>query len=173
MSNDELKASDRLYYAIAALRGWDEAADEARGYGGSYAVRFGRIVSSILIAADDDREPVAITGALDDQRIGNLAVVYDRFVVVVDIVELTAHSGELTVTVHGLDAIEDVRVSTTHNYFEGTDSKPASTGWSCRSDSPVNGSPSHRRSGGRVRCSTVTPLSRRTLPSATIGPAAG
>ena len=115
MPNDELKASDRLYYAIAALRGWDEAADEARGYGGNYGVRFGRIVSSILLAADDDREPVAITGALDDQGNGNLAVVYDRFVVVVDVVELTAQGGEVTVTVHEFDAIEDVRVSTTHN----------------------------------------------------------
>ncbi|MEO2134871.1 hypothetical protein [Microbacterium sp.] len=121
MPNDELKASDRLYYAIAALRGWDEAADDARGYGGNYGVRFGRIVSSILLAADDDREPVAITGALDDQGNGNLAVVYDRFVVVVDVVELTAQGGEVTVTVHEFDAIEDVRVSTTHNYFEGTD----------------------------------------------------
>lgn len=128
MSEDELKASDRLYYAIAALRGWDEASSEARGYGGSYAVRFGRIVSSILLAADDDREPVTISGALDENGTGNLAVVYDRFVVVVDVVELTAQGGETTVTVHGLDAIEDVQVSTTHNYFDGTEKHPRQYG---------------------------------------------
>lgn len=121
MPDDELKASDRLYYAIAALRGWDEASDEARGYGGSYAVRFGRIVSSILIAADEDREPVAVTGALDAKGSGNLAVVYDAFIVVVDVVDLTAQGGDVTVTIHGLDAIEDVQVSTTHNFFEGTE----------------------------------------------------
>ncbi len=81
MPDDELKTSDRLYYAIAALRGWDEAADEARGCGGMYAVRFGRIVSSILVAADEDREPVAVSGALDEKGTGNVAIIYDRFAV--------------------------------------------------------------------------------------------
>lgn len=128
MSDDEFKASDRLYYAIAALRGWDEASSEARGYGGSYAVRFGRIVSSILLAADDDREPLAVSGALDENGNGSIAVVYDRFVVVVDVVELTAQGGETTVAVHGFDAIEDVHVSTAHNYFEGTEKHPRQHG---------------------------------------------
>lgn len=128
MSDDEFKPSDRLYYAIAALRGWDEASSEARGYGGSYAVRFGRIVSSILLAADDDREPLAVSGALDENGNGSIAVVYERFVVVVDVVELTAQGGETTVAVHGFDAIEDVHVSTAHNYFEGTEKHPRQYG---------------------------------------------
>jgi hypothetical protein len=120
MSDDDLKPSDQLYYAIAALRGWDEASDHARRYGGNYALQFGRLVSSILVAAGEDRVPLAVTGVLDQQGNGNLAVIYDQFVVSADVVELSENSGEITVTVHGFDAIDDVQVSTTHNFFDGT-----------------------------------------------------
>lgn len=119
MSDDEFKPSDRLYYAIAALRGWDEASEHARSYGGNYAWKFGRLVSTILVAADEDREPLAVSGVLDQQGNGNLAVIYDQFVVLADVAELSEQKGESTVTVHSFHAIDDLRVSTTHNYFDG------------------------------------------------------
>jgi hypothetical protein len=123
MSDDDLKPSDRLYYAIAALRGWDETADRARGHAGNYKLKFGQLVSSILLAADEDREPLAVTGVLDEQGTGDLAVVYDQFVVLADVVELSEQKGTITVTVHGFEAIDDVQVSTAHNYFDGTAQK--------------------------------------------------
>ena len=120
MSDIEFKPSDQLYYAIAALRGWDEASQQARSYGGTHASRFGRLVSSILVAADDGRDPLAVTGALDERGTGNIAVIYDQFVVVVDVVELQEQNGEVSVILHNFDAIEAVQISTTHNFFDGT-----------------------------------------------------
>lgn len=128
MAEDEFKASDRLFYAIAALKGWDEAAEEARSYGGNYAWRYGQLMSSILVAADEDREPIAVAGALDESGTGNLAVVYDRFVVVVDVVELSAQKGDVKVTVHGHDEIDVLRVRTNHNYFDGVKQSPRHSG---------------------------------------------
>ena len=76
----------------------------------------------------ESSRPLAVSGALDENGNGSIAVVYERFVVVVDVVELTAQGGETTVAVHGFDAIEDVHVSTTHNYFEGTEKHPRQYG---------------------------------------------
>jgi hypothetical protein len=118
--SDDFKTSDRLYYAIIALPGWDEVSARARSFGGNYALQFGRLVSSILVAAGDDREPIAVTGALDQQGTGNIAIIYDTFVVVANVVQLSDEKGEITVTVHDFDAIDLVQVSTTHNYFDGT-----------------------------------------------------
>lgn len=123
MSDDDFKPSDRLFYAIAALRGWDEASEHARSYGGNYAWKLGRLVSTILVAADEDREPLAVTGVLDQQGNGNLAVIYDQFLVLADVAELSEQKGESTVTVHSFHAIDDVQISTTHNYFDGTTQK--------------------------------------------------
>lgn len=128
MAEDELKASDRLFYAIAALKGWDEASAEARSYGGNYAWRYGQLMSSVLVAADEDREPIAVGGALDETGTGNLAVVYDRFVVVVDVVGLSAQKGDVKVTVHGHDEIDTLQVRTNHNYFDGVNQSPRHSG---------------------------------------------
>ncbi|MFP7834665.1 hypothetical protein [Marisediminicola sp. LYQ134] len=120
MSDDNLKPSDRLYYAIAALPGWDEVSEQARNLGESYAWRFGRILSSVLVAAGEDREPLAVTGVLNRQEAGNLAIIYDQFIVLVDVVTLSEQNGGTTVTVHGFGAIDELQISTTHNYFDGT-----------------------------------------------------
>lgn len=121
MTEAQPKPSDQLYHAIAALRGWDEVADEARSFGRAHAWRLGQLVSSVLVSAGDDRAPLAVTGALDEHGTGNLAVIYDNFIVVGDVVELSKQTHNFAVSVHSFHAIDDIRVSTTHNYFDGTE----------------------------------------------------
>jgi hypothetical protein len=94
---------------------------------------------------------------------------FNPVIVVVDVVELTAQGGEVTVTVYGFDAIEDVRVSTTHNYFDGTEKQAREHGMELQiklAGQQFNFAPTK---WGRVRCSTATLFSRRTRPSVTIG----
>lgn len=128
MSDDEFGPSDLVYYGIAALKGWDEVLDDARSFPDGGAVRVGRLVSSVLLAGDEDREPVAISGALDDEGNGNIAVVYDTFIVVVDAENVKTERASFTVNVHDLGEVERLGVATNHNYFNGTKARPRERG---------------------------------------------
>lgn len=121
MTNDELKPTDHVYYGIASLRGWDETLGQAHRWEGPYALRIGRILSSVLLSGGDDRVPTAITGAMDDSGTGHLALLYPDVLVLVRTTELTANGGDSTVTMHPLAAIAHVHVNANHSYYNGTD----------------------------------------------------
>lgn len=128
MTDDQLKPSDRLYFAIAALRGWDDVEARARSWGGADARRFGQLLSSILLAVGDDAEPLAVAGELNDEWSGNLAVIYDGLIVVADVTEMKDPRGSVVLAVYGFDAISEVQVTARHNYFDGVDSHPRHKG---------------------------------------------
>lgn len=120
MAVDDMKPSDRLYYGIASIRGWDEALREAHHYGGNYNTRVGRVLSSLLLAGGENSEPVAVGGTLNDDGDGHLIVIYPDLAVFGRAQKLSANGGEMTVTVHSLDEIDKLQVSTEHNYYDGT-----------------------------------------------------
>ncbi|WP_136588144.1 MULTISPECIES: hypothetical protein [Actinomycetes] len=120
MTDDDTKPSDRLYYGIASIRGWDEALREAHHYGGNYNIRIGRVLSSLILGGGENSEPVAVGGTLDDHGDGHLIVIYPDLAVFGRAHKLTANGGEMTVTVHSLDEIDRLQVSTEHNYYDGT-----------------------------------------------------
>lgn len=115
-----MKPSDRLYYGIASIQGWDEALRKAHHYGGNYNTRVGRALSSMLLAGGENSEPVAVGGTLNDDGDGHLIVIYPDLAVFGRAQKLSANGGEMTVTVHSLDEIDKLHVSTEHNYYDGT-----------------------------------------------------
>lgn len=121
MTDNELKPTDNVYYGIASLRGWDETLGQAHRWEGAYGWRIGRVLSSVLLAGGDHRVPTAITGTMDDSGTGHLALLYTDVLVVVRAIELTANGGDATVTMHPLAAIEHVKVTANHSYYNGTD----------------------------------------------------
>ncbi|MFJ2369212.1 hypothetical protein [Microbacterium sp. NPDC087665] len=125
---DELSISDRIYYAIASLRGWGPVLAIHQDYGAAQAWRVGSLISSILIAADDDRLPLAIFGTADDSGTGEIVAVYPDFLVLASVTNLDVHSGDFTVDVHPLAGATNLRVSTRHNYYAGVTETPRHTG---------------------------------------------
>jgi hypothetical protein len=125
---DDLQASDRLFFGIQALKGWDSALYEATGFGSQYAWRIGQMLSAILLAGGEDSEPIALAGTLDDDGTGSIVVVYSERVVVVDVSTLSANGGDVTVTVHPLADVRVVSVRTKHNYFDGVERSPRHQG---------------------------------------------
>lgn len=121
MTDTDMKWTDHVYYGIASLRGWYETLHRAhRWEGTSYQGRVGRLLSTLLLAGGDDRVPVAISGAMDDNQTGHLALLYPDVVVLARTHELTEDRGEFTVTLHPLTDIRKVRVEASHNYYAGT-----------------------------------------------------
>jgi len=121
MTDNELKPTDHVYYGIASLRGWDETLGHAHRWGGDLKWRIGRVLSAMLLAGGDERIPTAITGTMDDNGTGHLALLYPDVVVLVRTNELTANGGDATVTMHPLTAIEHVKVIANHSYYNGTE----------------------------------------------------
>lgn len=121
MTDNELKPTDHVYYGIASLRGWDETLGQAHRWEGAYGWRIGRVLSSVILAGGDHRVPAAITGTMNDSGTGHLALLYPDVLVLVRTTELTANGGDATVTMHPLAAIEHVKVTADHSYYNGTD----------------------------------------------------
>lgn len=121
---EQLSTPDRIYYALSALRGWDAVLSLHRFHSPTDAWRVGRFVSSILLAADDDREPLAVSGRADDNGTGNLVVVYPEFIVIADASNLDVNSGDFTVAVQPLSAATDLQIATQHNFYDGVENRP-------------------------------------------------
>jgi hypothetical protein len=116
--------TDRLYNAIAALSGWDEAINRATMFGPQEnARRLGQVLSTILLAAGEDNAPVAVVGELDDDGTGDLSVVYDELLVAVEATTIWSDRGSFTATLHGFNNVSALRVSSAHNYFEGVSTR--------------------------------------------------
>lgn len=119
-------ATNRLRGGIAGIRGWNSVLGRsAQGMG--HAFHLGRLISSVSLTAGDN-EPLAITGALDDDEHGYLAVAYDSFLIVADVERITDKAGKYTVRLYGWGSVESVEVSTRYNYFsEAEESGPQDT----------------------------------------------
>lgn len=124
LMTDQLSTADRVYFAIASLRGWESPLSLYQHYSPNDAYRVGRLVSSILVAADDDREPLAVSGEADDAGTGTVSVVYPDFVVVAKATGMDVNAGEFNVFVHPLNEAKDLRVETSHSFYTGVDSHP-------------------------------------------------
>lgn len=132
--SDDLSPADRVYYAIAATPGWDDVSSHAQFQRGSaYGVRYGRLVSSILVAAGDDTVPLAVTGALDENGTGHMALVYEGVIVAVAATRFAEPDADFSVTVHGFKEISRVQLGTKHSFFSGLDT-PRSTGFVLKLD---------------------------------------
>lgn len=110
-----------LRRGIAAIRGWDSAISEAlQGFG--HALYLGRMISSIILAAGEHNEPLAIAGALDDEGTGYLAVAYENFLVISDVAQISDRAGSYTVKLLGWGSVESIEVTTKHSHIG--DSEP-------------------------------------------------
>ncbi|MFG6445598.1 hypothetical protein ACFXQA_10040 [Microbacterium sp. P07] len=124
MTDDELSHPVRLYYAIKALPGWYQALDAAQDFPPNDLGRaVGAVVSSVLLSAGEEAEPVAVTGQLDDDRSGRLVIVYPGFLVTVEATTLGTDGSRVT-RVRYFDEISELAVETRHSYFDGVDTYP-------------------------------------------------
>ena len=120
---DDVKATDRLYYAIAALPGWDNHLHRARDFNGS-DVQFyvGSLLSSVILAGGEDEDPIAVAGSLNDEGQGELTVVYKTHLVRAVVISMVKPKHQVKVTLHPLDTVADISVSTAHVYYRGASS---------------------------------------------------
>lgn len=128
---DELSPNDRLFYSIKDLRGWYEVLDLAADsfYGNSPSRHsVGRLISTILLAAGEDLEPIAISGALDENGTGHLALVYPKLILRVTGNQLKKAEGTFKLDLWPLTEATELTIEASHNYFDGTDTYPRSRG---------------------------------------------
>lgn len=128
MSDDDQKASDRLYYGVEALKGWDGRLQEARDPWRQNQPEVGAILSTILLAAGEDSEPLAVSGELDEAGKGELTVVYDGFFVSVIVADVTAPPGSAWASVYGFDQVTSLDLVGRHNYFSGVEGRDRHVG---------------------------------------------
>lgn len=117
---DERKNSDLIYHAISTLRGWEPLLSLHSGHGRDKAWRIGSLISTLLFAGGEDREPIAVSGSVTDGGTGDIIVVYPTFLVIADVTNLGLNSGAVIVSVAPLSNAQRVGVSSRHNYYEGT-----------------------------------------------------
>lgn len=120
MTEHTMQSSDRVYWGIASLRGWDEALGTAHGWRGPRAQGVGRLISGILVAGGEDRTPIAMTGQLDDKGTGNLAVLYPDVIVIATAVTILSNEASSDISVHPLSTVKSLGVTAHHNYYDGT-----------------------------------------------------
>ncbi|CAN7389996.1 hypothetical protein LJR045_002392 [Microbacterium sp. LjRoot45] len=127
---EELEISDRVYFGIASLKGWDSALNDAAQIADNFRWRLGVLLSTILVASDGGGEPVTVAGDFDDDRTGTgfIALFYPEWVVLARVEELSATGGTTTVTVHRLSDVRVVSIRTEHMYFDGTERSPRHRG---------------------------------------------
>ncbi|WP_223627272.1 hypothetical protein [Microbacterium sp. EST19A] len=132
---EDLKPSDRLFYSIKDLKGWYEvlelATDSFRGNSQSRN-HAGRIITSILLAAGEDLEPIAISGGLDDDGTGHLVLVYPNLILRIVGNQLKVAEGSFEMGLWPLADATELTIEARHNYFDGTDTYPRSRGMKVR-----------------------------------------
>ncbi|WP_431795653.1 hypothetical protein [Microbacterium enclense] len=121
MTEHTKQLSDQLYWGIASLKGWDEALGTAHGWRGPRAQSVGRLISGILVAGGEDRAPIAMTGQLDDNGTGTLAVLYPDVIVIATAATILASNASSDISVRPLSAVTSLGVKAFHNYYDGTD----------------------------------------------------
>lgn len=109
--------SDRLYDGIATLPGWDRALQRAGAVRDMYSTRVGAVVSSVLLAAGESEEAIAVAGKLSDDDRGYLAVVYGGGIVHVHVEALTAEDSDVRVSVYSFGDVERLDVRSQDSYF--------------------------------------------------------
>lgn len=119
---EELSVADQVYYAVAELPGWNDVADHARFQQGSDGARYGRLISTLVVAGGEEHVPLAVSGKIDDSGTGNLALVYDGYLVVATVTDFTEQAGKISVSAHGFSDIAGVQLTTKHNFFSGSSS---------------------------------------------------
>lgn len=131
MSDDELKPCDLLHAAIKSLKGWyyllensEDEYDRARR-----GRPPGQIISSVLLAGGENSTPIAVSGELDDAQSGRLTILYADRVVIVDAETLWSDAASYTTRVRFFDDISDLRVTTRHSYYDGTDTHARTRGF--------------------------------------------
>lgn len=124
MTDESLTITDRVYFAIASLRGWESPLSLHQFHGPDQAFRVGRLISSVILAGDDDREPLAVSGSADDDGTGTIIVVYPEFLVTAKVTNLDVNSGDFTITAHPLHEAKELHVETNHSYYNGTEKQP-------------------------------------------------
>jgi hypothetical protein len=119
--NSDLSTADRVYYAIASTPGWDDVAEHAHFQSGSaYGVKYGRLISSILVAGGESTLPLAVTGILDENGIGHVALIYEGLIVAAAATRFAERDADVSVTAHGFNEISRVQLSTQHSFFSGS-----------------------------------------------------
>jgi hypothetical protein len=123
---DELKPSDHLYYSIKALTGWYEALANAEdSYAQALRRDVGTLISSVLLAAGDDAEVIAVSGKLENALTGKLVAVFPNVIVTVNAKTLGGdQGGSHEARVHQLADAKNLVVEARHSYYAGTDTHP-------------------------------------------------
>lgn len=128
MTDNEMKPSAHLYDGIASLRGWGDLLRRAQHWGNPFAWPVGQLLSNVLLAGGDERLPVAITGDLDDDGTGLLAVLYSDVVVMARATKFSGgggtDGGTAEVSVHTLREVRNVKVTARHNYYDDVEQRP-------------------------------------------------
>ncbi|WP_311243996.1 hypothetical protein [Microbacterium sp. WCS2018Hpa-23] len=128
---DELTPNDQLFYTIKELKGWYELLELATdSFHGNNPSRHhvGRLISTILLAAGEDLEPIAISGALDENGTGDLTLVYPKLILRVTGNQLKKAEGTFGLSLWQLADATDLAIEARHNYFDGTHTHPRSRG---------------------------------------------
>ncbi|MDQ1217180.1 hypothetical protein [Microbacterium arborescens] len=129
MTNNEVSPDEQLYTAMMGIPGWYEALQNGQEFpAAQYGVGAGRIVSSILLAAGDDAEPIAVAGKLQEDRTGWLVVVYASLIVSVDVTQLNNDGFEYATDVHFPRDLSDLSVISGHSYYNGINGRPRHRG---------------------------------------------
>ncbi|MDD7944563.1 hypothetical protein PUW79_07965 [Microbacterium sp. NE2HP2] len=113
--------SDRIYNALQQLAGWGELLrDAASGWSGEPVKHnTGRLLSSLLLAGGEDRQPIALTGELDESGTGRVIVYYPGFFVVSDVTAMRGDEGSFTARLWPASSVTDLEVRSAHSYYQG------------------------------------------------------
>lgn len=124
--SDDYTPADSLYYAIADLKGWDEFITDAQDIGGNYKWAAGRFLSSLVLAVGEEAAAIAVGGELDldGQRSGYLVVVFGTGIAYVDMRKVDGANADYTITLHTFAEVKALTVRSSHNFFDGTKSRP-------------------------------------------------
>lgn len=128
---EELTPATNLYDAIRDLRGWGNLLAEAQdSFSGSRPARsnVGRLISSLLLAADEHSAPIAVAGTLDEEGSGRLVVIYPEVIVLAVGTALEDAGGSFSVRCWPLTAARELALQTRHSYFDGTDRRARTSG---------------------------------------------
>lgn len=125
--SDELSSSDKLFYTIKELKGWYQILTSAQDqfYGNTPTRHLvGRMMNTILLAAGEDSDPLAMSGELDAAWSGHLTLVYPHTIIRIEAVEMDKEGGHFALRLWPLTAATELSLETHRSYFDGTETHP-------------------------------------------------